>query len=164
MHYQHFGITATNDPAYLGRIRLVEMRSHFAVQLVLMEMVKQMGEISIAPKELLPILLASATWGKGWRGEIVLFRCDNQTVVSALAKSSSRDKIVMQLLRVLQFVADCYSFTCVSTHIPCVSNVAEDALSRDSMPNNQCLSLQLNEQPAAIPLQFLELLLSPHLD
>ena len=94
----------------------------------------------------------------------MLFRCDNQTVVSALVKSSSRDKIVMQLLRVLHFVAVFYSFTWVSTHIPGVSNVAADALSRDSMPKNHCLSLQLNEQPAAIPLQFLELLLSPHLD
>ena len=94
----------------------------------------------------------------------MLFRCDNQTVVSALAKSSSRDKIVMQLLRVLHFVAAFYSFTWVSTHIPGVSNVAADALSRDSMPKNQCLSLQLNEQPEASPLQFLELLLSPHLD
>ena len=125
---------------------------------------REWEEISIAPKELLPILLASATWGKVWRGEIVLFRCDNQTVVSALAKSSSRDKIVMQLLRVLHFVAAFYSFTWVSMHITGVSNVAADALSRDSMPKNQCLSLQLNEQPAAIPLQFLELLLSPHLD
>ena len=121
-------------------------------------------EISIAPKELLPILLASATLGKVWRGEIVLFRCDNQTVVSALAQSSSRDKIVMQLLRVLHFAAAFYSFTWVSTHIPGVTNVEADALSRDSMPKNQCLSLQFNEQPAAIPLQFLELLLSPHLD
>ena len=110
-----------------------------------------------ATKELLPILLASATWEKYWRGEIVLFRCDNQTVVSALAKSSSRDEIVMQLLRVLHFLAIFYSFTWVSMHLPGDSNVAADALSRDSMPKNQCLSLQ----PAAIPLQFLELLLSP---
>ena len=65
---------------------------------------REWEEISIAPKELLPILLASATWGNICRCEIVLFRCDNQSVVSALAKSSSRDKIVMQLLRVLRFV------------------------------------------------------------
>ena len=90
---------------------------------------REWEEISIAPKELLPILLASATWGKVWRGEIVLFPCDNQTVVSALAKSSSRDNIVMRLLRLLHFVAAFYSFTWVSMHIPGVSNVAADALS-----------------------------------
>ena len=92
--------------------------------------------------------------------EIVLFRCDHHTVVSNLAKSSSRDKIVMQLLRVLHFVAALYSFTRVSTHIPGVSNAVANALSRDSMPNNESLSLQLNEQPEAIPLQFM----SPHLE
>ena len=73
-------------------------------------------------------------------------------MVSALAKWSSRDMIVMQLLRVLHFVAAVYSFTWVSTHIPDVSNLVADALSRDSMIYNQNLSLQLNEQPAAIPV------------
>ena len=134
------------------------------VQLVSMEMVTRMGENQHRTERTATNSTSKRYMGKVWRGEIVLFRCDNQTVVSALAKSSSRDKSVMQLLRVLHCVAAFYSFTWVSTHIPGVANVAANALSRDSMPKNQCLSLQLNEQPAAIPLQFLELLLSPHLD
>ena len=41
-------------------------------------------EVSIAVKELLPIVLAAAVWGRRWSHGRVLFRSDNQAVVAAL--------------------------------------------------------------------------------
>ena len=32
--------------------------------------------VTIAIKELLAVVLAAATWGPGWHGAHVLFRCD----------------------------------------------------------------------------------------
>ena len=39
---------------------------------------------SIAAKELLPIIVATAIWGPSWRGSTVLCHCDNEVVVAAV--------------------------------------------------------------------------------
>ena len=39
---------------------------------------------SIAAKELLPIIVATAIWGPSWRGATVLCHCDNEAVVAAV--------------------------------------------------------------------------------
>ena len=41
-----------------------------------------MPACSIVHKELIPIVMASFIWGKGWHGKTVLFWCDNTAVVS----------------------------------------------------------------------------------
>ena len=56
---------------------------------------------SIAAKELLPILLAAGTWGKNWKGALVLFQRDNQAVVAVLRSRYSHDSTLMHLLRCL---------------------------------------------------------------
>ena len=61
-------------------------------------------DLSIACKELIPILLACEAWGPRWRGCEVICHCDNQVVVAGLRKRSSRDEAVMHLLRCLVFV------------------------------------------------------------
>ena len=37
---------------------------------------------NIAAKELFPIVVAAATWGSSWRGQVVCCHCDNQAVVA----------------------------------------------------------------------------------
>ena len=46
---------------------------------------------SIAAKELVPIVLACASWGNQWSGRSVLIKCDNMSVVQVVAVLSSRD-------------------------------------------------------------------------
>ena len=41
------------------------------------------GSANISVKELLPIVVAAATWGRHWRGRVVVCHCDNQVVVAA---------------------------------------------------------------------------------
>ena len=38
--------------------------------------------LSIAEKELIPIILAGLAWGAQWQGQRVTCHCDNQTVVA----------------------------------------------------------------------------------
>ena len=62
------------------------------------------GNLSIAAKELVPIILACAAWGRSWHACQVRCNYDNQVVVAALRSRSSRDQGVMHLLRCLVFV------------------------------------------------------------
>ena len=45
---------------------------------------------NIARKEMAPVLLAAATWGKRWAEKCVLFRSDNMAVVTVLQKKQSK--------------------------------------------------------------------------
>ena len=100
---------------------------------------------SIAAKELPPILLAAATWGKGWKGVVVLFQCDNKAVVAVLQSRYSCDPTLMHLLRCLFFMEAKYQFQCMAQHVQGRLNVAADALSRNH------LSTFFSQLPAADP-------------
>ena len=58
---------------------------------------------TIALKELLPIVLAVAIWGKKWAGSHVLARCDNMAVVEILKSRTSRHAKIMHLVHCLHF-------------------------------------------------------------
>ena len=74
--------------------------------------------LSIAAKELVPIILACTAWGRAWQGRQVLCRCDNQVVVACLKSRTSKDKGIMHQLRCLVFVEathQCYLHPTYST-------------------------------------------------
>ena len=52
----------------------------------------EMEEATIMVKELVPILVAVALWGKLWSGTSVMCRCDNQAVVAVITSRTSHDK------------------------------------------------------------------------
>ena len=60
--------------------------------------------LSIAEKELIPIILACDTWGQQWSGSQVQCNCDNQVVVACLRSRTSRSKGLMHLLRCFVFL------------------------------------------------------------
>lgn len=61
-------------------------------------------DLLIAAKELIPIILACATWGSQWESRQVICHCDNQVVVACLRSHASRNPILMHLIRCLVFV------------------------------------------------------------
>ena len=65
---------------------------------------KEWSEISIAAKQLVPIVLACAVWGKQWQGKWVLVCCDNLAVVQISRRLASRDPLLKHLLRLLYFL------------------------------------------------------------
>ncbi len=60
--------------------------------------------LSIAEKELIPIVLGCTIWGRGWDSSFVTYFCDNQAVVACLISRTSKNPGLMHLLRCLAFV------------------------------------------------------------
>ena len=85
---------------------------------------------SIATKEMVPVVVAAALWGRAWEGRHVCFHSDNMAVVQILTKRSAKDLHLLALLRCLFFLASFYKFQYSAVHIPGVLNTAADALSR----------------------------------
>ena len=66
--------------------------------------------LSIAAKELVPIVMAAALWGHKWQGMVVQFVSDNEAVVVVLNSGYAKDGVLMHLLRCLLFIAASFSF------------------------------------------------------
>ena len=52
-------------------------------------------------KELLPIVLAAAMWGRHWKGCNISFHCDNEAIVSVIQKQYAKHHLLTHLLRCL---------------------------------------------------------------
>ena len=85
--------------------------------------------LPISVKEMLPIIMAAATWGVQWRGQCVACYCDNQAVVATLASRSSKEERLAHLLRCLFYFEALYQFELRGFHIPGTQNRVADALS-----------------------------------
>ena len=112
--------------------------------------------INIATKELLPVVVASAMWGRNWSGSHVCFHVDNTAAVSVLQTRSARDPQLAQLLRCLFFYSAVYHFQYSAVHIPGPDNLAADALSRNQLPLFFHLYPQV--QLSAVPRPLLDFL------
>ena len=112
----------------------------------------------IAAKEMVPIIIAVAIWGKMWPAGSVRIRSDNMAVVSALASGSARDALLMHLLRCLHFFSAHFDMGLQPCHIPGVLNTAADALSRDNMVYFFQCCPQAREAPSAIPDPLVDML------
>lgn len=81
-------------------------------------------------KELRMIVLACQIWGHLWSGQYVRFWCDNQAMVAAVNKGSSRSLEVIPLLRELFWLMAAHKFSLQATWLPTYENKLADALSR----------------------------------
>ena len=61
--------------------------------------------LSIAYKKLFPIVVSAHVWGSSWFRQVVLFRCDNESVVYILNSRTSTAPDVMHLLRSLSIIS-----------------------------------------------------------
>jgi len=107
-------------------------------------------EVNIATKELIPIVMAAAMWGKAWGGLVVCCRCDNDAVVAVVNRRTSRDQDLMHLLRCLSFFEAAFSFRVVASHIPGVENTLADDLSRNKLSS---FLQAMGQSHQSIPLQ-----------
>ena len=114
--------------------------------------------LNIAIKELLPIVVAAATWGSFWRGSQVLCFSDNMSVVHAICSRSVRNPQLMRLLRALFFVEAHFNMSLGARHVAGVSNTAADALSRDNVDLFRLSAPQADAHPSPPPEGLLPLL------
>ena len=84
-------------------------------------------------KELIPILLSSAVWGPQPFKCTILFQSNNLSLVRAIAKGSSKDPNVMQLLRSLWFFVALFNIEVRVEHILGCYNCIADHLSRNNL-------------------------------
>ena len=87
----------------------------------------------IAPKELVPIVLAAALWGPGWSGGHVCFHCDNDAVVTVIKRRHAQHPLLTELLRCLFFYASIFHFHFSASHIAGIHNTVADAISRNHL-------------------------------
>ena len=89
---------------------------------------------------MVPIVISCVIWGAHMHGQSVLFQCDNKGVVAAVNKGSSKEFIVMQLLRTLWFFEAQFQIFLFIEHIPGMHNEADDMLSKKHIPIFHLLS------------------------
>ena len=108
-------------------------------------------ECSIAVKELVPIVMAAAIWGREWCGRVVRFRCDNEAVVSVINSLYSSDPTIMHLLRCLFLFAALGAFWFDAFHVPGRMNRVADAISRGKTQLLESFFLQVGAQDLIAP-------------
>ena len=118
------------------------------------------SSINIMAKELVPIVISCAMWGPLLSKKHTEFHCDNQSLVDAINKGSSKDDMVMHLLRCLWFFTAIFNIRITATHIPGVTNTAADMLSRNQASNFLTANPQASPIPTPLPPPLL-LILSP---
>ena len=87
--------------------------------------------MDIMAKELVPIVLSCAVWGPLILQKKLEFRCDNHSLVDSINKGSSKEPVVMHLLRCLWFFSAFFEVSVKASHIPGVANTAADMISRN---------------------------------
>ena len=110
--------------------------------------------VAIAPKELVPIVVAATLWGPQWAGKHVQCLCDNMAVVTAVNKGAARDPTLSHLLRMLALITAILDIHIMARHLPGVHNASADALSRNRVQS---------PIPAIIPPELRELVLNRNL-
>ena len=112
---------------------------------------------TITTKELVPVVIAAALWGRSWHRIRICFHVDNMEVVAILRRYSAGSEVTHHLLRCLYFYSALFQFEFSAEHIPGVQNVAADALSRDNLVLFSSLLPQATQ--VQIPAPLLDLLL-----
>lgn len=87
-----------------------------------------MQELSITVKELFPIVVAIEIWGPNVSNCSILFFSDNLAVVHIINKMSSKDSVVMSLVRRLVLACLEYNILFRAEHILGIHNILPDLL------------------------------------
>lgn len=118
--------------------------------------------IGIAAKELLPIVMA--VWGPQWSHQIVKVLCDNMAVVEILKKRTSKDPLIMHLLRSLHFLNARWDIALHAKHIPGKLNYEADCLSRNHLQAFSRWMPNARQLPTPIPPVLVDLLITQRPD
>jgi len=118
----------------------------------------------ISAKELTPIVVATAIWGKAWQGHTIQVFSDNSAAVAAINNCTSTLQDSAHLLRCLAFLTAHYQCELVARHIPGQHNTLADALSRNNVTLFRMLHPQAHPRPTPLPEQLIRLLITERPD
>ena len=108
-------------------------------------------DLSMAFRELYPIVAAALIWGKQWTGKRIVFVCDNQSSVYILQRGRSRCLPIMKLMRTLTWTAARNNFHFVSRHLSGERNKIADSLSRLLFQRFRVLAPHADKEPQICP-------------
>ena len=90
-------------------------------------------EVDISVKEKVPIVMSAAMWGGSWHRRRVFFHSDNMAVVEIIQRKVAKHPLLLHLLCCLYFYAVYFQFSYSTHHLPGVTTVTVDSLSRNNM-------------------------------
>ena len=109
------------------------------------------SSVHITVKELLPVVVACAIWGRQWQGKTIRCQCDNAAVVAILRSGTSKSPLAMHLMRCLFFFMASHGLILAPEHIPGVQNIAADHLSRNRMASFIQVVPTAKPEPSPLP-------------
>jgi hypothetical protein len=112
---------------------------------------KDNDELSIAFRELYPIVVAALLWGHLWKKQRIIFLCDNQATVSIINKGRSKCPKIMALVRHLTLCAIKNNFVFRSKYFEGIKNVIADCLSRLQVTKFHQLAPNAFKTPCSVP-------------
>jgi hypothetical protein len=112
------------------------------------------AQFHITIKELYPIVLAICLWGHTLANKKVMFNTDNMACVHIINSQTSKDTLVMKLVRLLVSQALKHNLLVRATHVPGAHNVIPDLLSRFQFQKARATAPWLQKEQAVVPPQF----------
>ena len=120
--------------------------------------------LSIAEKELIPVIVACQAWGSQWEGLQVICHSDNQLVVADLRSRSSRHKGMMHLLRTVVFTEARLNCSLFPSYIDTRANHLADSQSRNVTSHFFSQVQSADKQPTPVSAPLVDLLLNQEAD
>ena len=109
------------------------------------------GDLSMAFRELYPIVAAAVLWGKHWTAKRIIFVCDNLSAVYILQKGRSKCMAIMKLIRTLTWTAAVCNFHFTARHLAGIKNKIADSLSRLLLQQFRQLAPEADKDPQICP-------------
>lgn len=109
-------------------------------------------DLSMAFRELYPIVAAAIIWGKQWTAKRILFLSDNMATVCIIQKGRSKSLPIMKLMRTLTWTAAVNNFYFSSKHVQGKFNSVADSLSRLSFQKFRECAPNADQYPQTCPL------------
>ena len=108
-------------------------------------------DISMAFRELYPIVAAAIIWGKQWTAKKIVFVCDNLSAVHILLHARSRCLAIMKLICTLTWTAATNNFHFTARHLSGDRNKTADSLSRLLLQRFRELAPGADKEPQICP-------------
>ncbi|KAK3089099.1 hypothetical protein FSP39_000774 [Pinctada imbricata] len=114
-------------------------------------------DLHITVKELFPIVLALELYSHIIENNCIEFFSDNMAVVHIINKQTSKDPVIMKLVRRLVITALKHNILFKATHIPGTTNIASDKLARLQIKEFRDRFPQMNQLPTNISTEMLKI-------
>ena len=113
--------------------------------------------VTIAVKEMVPVVIGCMVWGHEWRGQVVHVHYDNEAVVAVINSGHSKDD---QMMRCLFFVLAAWDIAIYACHIPGLLNSVADAVSCNNIPLLFAKVPEATCHPTRLPQEVIHLLVT----